>query len=207
MKEFNVQQGTPEWFELRLGVPTASDFDKIMKLNFELRDSEGYRTFLYTKLAEHLTGPLPHWSGSATDQGQFLEPEAVPFFEMETGMDVRKVGFVLADGGKCGCSPDGLIGEDEGLEIKCPGAVNHIRYLIDGTLPTEYAAQVHGSIFVTGRKRWHFMSYHRKLAPLHVIVNRDEAIMAKIGKCIDRFTRDFETALDRLKPHDLHKAA
>src|SRR5687767_10982618 len=158
-----------------------------MKLNFELRDGDGYRTYLYKKLAEHLTGPLPSFGSKATDQGHFLEPEAIPFFEMETGLDAKKVGFVMADDMRCGCSPDALVGEDAGLEIKSPGPVNQVRYLCDGKLPNDYAAQVHGSLYVTGRSEWHFMSYHRKLKPLHVVVKRDESIMEKIGKCLSKF--------------------
>lgn len=203
MKEFNVTQGTPEWHELRLGVPTASEFDALMTPEFALRTGETPKTFLYKKVAEHLTGPLPQWSGNATDQGHFLEPEAVPFFEMETGLDVRKVGFILADGARCGCSPDGLIGDDSGLEIKCPGALNHTRYFCEGALPKAYVAQVHGSMFVTGRTSWHFMSYHRKLPPFHLIVKRDEAVMALISKALTKFYADFDATRDRMTANQL----
>lgn len=195
-----MPQGSPEWLQLRAGIPTASEFDQILKLNFELRDGEMYRTFLYRKLAEWLTGPLPHYGGRMTDQGQFLEPEAIPFFEMETNLDVRKVGFVLADGERCGCSPDGLIGSDAGLEIKSPGPVNHLRYLIEGGLPNAYAAQVHGCLYVTKRKEWHFMSYHRSLPPLHVVVPRDEKVMAKIDASLAKFYEDFDKALKKIEP-------
>lgn len=183
---------------MRLGVPTASEFDRIMKLNFELREGLGYATYLYEKLAEDLTGPLPTYGGKATDQGHFLEPEALAFFEMETGIDTKRVGFVMKDDMRCGCSPDALIGEDSGLELKAPGPVNHIRYVNEKKLPDQYAAQVHGSLFVTGRSEWHFMSYHRKLKPLHVVVKRDEAIMEKIGRCLEKFYADFNETLKQL---------
>lgn len=201
MKVYEFIQGSPEWIQLRLGVPTASEFDRIMNLAFGLREGAGYNTYLYEKLAEDLTGPLPTYGGKATDQGHFLEPEALAFFELETGLDTKRVGFVMHDDMRCGCSPDALIGDDSGLEIKSPGPVNQIRYLSEGKLPDAYAAQVHGSLFVTGRSEWHFMSYHRKLKPLHVVVKRDEAIMEKIGKCLAKFYADFDAALERLTLH------
>lgn len=200
MRIYRCAQGSEEWLELRRGLPTASEFGEFMKLNFELRDSAGYWTYVYRKLAEHLVGPLPAFGGQTTDQGGFLEPEAIPFFEMETDLNTEKVGFILSDDGRCGCSPDALIGEESGLEIKCPFPTKQIQYVCEGTLPNEYAAQVHGSMFVTGRKEWHFMSYHRKLPPLHLVVKRDEAIIEKIGKCLERFYKDFDEALERLRP-------
>jgi len=196
VKIFNdFPQGSPEWLQIRLGVVTASAFDRIMKVNFDVRDGQGYATYLYEKIAETLTGPLPHYGGKATDQGHFLEPEALAFFEMETGIDTKRVGFVLGDDCRCGCSPDALIGEDSGLEIKSPGPVNHIRYLHEGTLPADYAAQVHGSLYVTGRKEWHFMSYHRKLRPFHIVVKRDETIMGRIQKSLAKFYKDFDATI------------
>jgi hypothetical protein len=203
MKVFDFPQGSPEWLQVRCGVPTASEFDNIMKLDFTMKGGEGYKTYLYKKVAEAITGPLPSFGSRDTDRGHFLEPEAVPFFEMETGLDVHTVGFVMSDDGRSGCSPDGLVGEDSGLEIKSPGAVNQVRYLIDGKLPNDYSAQVHGSLYVTGRKEWHFMSYHRKLPKFHLVVKRDEEIMAKIGKCIAAFCADFDAAIEKIEPRKL----
>lgn len=200
MKEFNVTQGTPEWAELRAGVPTASEFGQLLTPELAPRTGETPKTYLFKKLAEYLTGPLPSFGGNATDQGHFLEPEAIARFEFETGIDTRRVGFVMSDDGRCGCSPDGMIGTEAGVEIKSPGPVNAVRYYLDGTLPDIYAAQVHGSMFVTNAKEWHFFSYHRKLPPLHLVIKRDEAVMERIRKCLAKFHADFDAALDRLEP-------
>lgn len=204
MKEFNCAQNSPEWSELRAGVPTASEFGQLLTSEFALRTGEMPKTYLYRKVAEFLTGPLPNYSGSAMDQGHFLEPEAVALFELETGLDTRRVGFVMADGGRCGCSPDALIGPagavTSGVEIKSPGAVNHIRYLLEGKLPDQYAPQVYGSMFVTGVKEWRFMSYHRKLPPLLLTIERDEEIMGKIGAALTRFYTAFDAAVERIEP-------
>lgn len=194
------QQGSLEWFKARLGMPTASEFDQFMTTSFEYRDGKTPETYLYERLAERMTGkPLPGaFSAWSVERGQILEEEARPFFEMETGMDTKAVGFVIGDDDRCGCSPDALVGDNAGLEIKCPFPQTHLKYLDYGRVPPEYVTQVQGSLYVTGRERWHFLSYHRKLPALHVTVERDEEIMKKIGACLNQFYEKFDAALQRL---------
>lgn len=200
MKTFNCQQGSIEWLRLHLGIPTASVFSQIMTSAFKPRDGEMRKTCLYKKLAERLTGkPLPGFSVYATEQGQLLETEAYDFFEFDTGHQLSTIGFILADDERCGCSPDALIGENSGLEIKCPNAETHLRYLDAGKLPADYAAQVHGSMFVTGRQEWHFLSYFRGLKPFHIRVERDEKIIQQIGECLANFHADFDAMLKRFE--------
>lgn len=192
-------QGSLKWLRDHLGRPTASMFDQLMTEDFESRKGKMPETAMYKKLAEKITGsPLPGFSSWNTEQGTILEDEARPFFEIEYDIVTTKVAFVLSDDERSGCSPDALIGDDEGLEIKCPQADTHCRYLDYGQVPRDYIQQVHGSLFVTGRKRWHFLSYYRGLPPLHVIVERDESIMAKIGECLAKFYQTFDAALQRL---------
>ncbi len=90
-------------------------------------------------------------------------------------------------------------GEDEGIEIKCPRPQTHVKYLLQGELPKEYALQVHGSLFVTGCKRWHFLSYCRRFPAFLVSVERDESIMDKLRSAIASFTTDFEAGLAAVK--------
>lgn len=202
MKIHDVPQGDISWFKLRLGIPTASGFGEIMKLDFTPRDSDGFKTYLYARVAERALGtPLPGFGGSwDTEQGTMRESEARPFFEFETGLTTQTVGFITTDDGLAGCSPDALVGEQAGLEIKCPRAETHVKYLMRGEVPPEYSAQVHGSLYVTGRKEWHFLSYHRGLRPLHVVVKRDEAIMEQIGKTLAHFHQKFTEALAKVLP-------
>lgn len=194
------QQWSVSWFNAKLGIPTASEFAEFMTTEFQLRTGKQIETYLYEKLAERITKkPLPNaFSSWSVERGQILEEEARPFFEMQTGMDTRAVGFVIGEDGRCGCSPDALVGDNAGLEIKCPFPQTHLKYLDYGQVPPEYHAQVQGSLFVTGRERWHFMSYHRKLPPLIVTVERDEDTMAKIGACLAKFNERFDAAFQRL---------
>lgn len=199
MKIHPAPQGTPEWMEARAGVVTASEFDSILTPEFKARTGEMPKTYLAKKLAEKwIGGPLPGFNVWATEQGQILEEEAVPFFTLETGLAVERVGLCLTDDGRVGCSPDGLIGEDCGLEVKCPMIETHMKYLLSGIIPKDYAAQVHGSMYVTGRPRWMFLSYCRALPPLIVTIDRDEEIQEKIAEALADFLQALDVGMKRL---------
>ncbi len=202
----NVEQNSLDWLKLHIGIPTASAFDNLVKADFSPRTGEMPRTYLYKKVAELWRGqPLGDFSTFATEQGHIVEEEARPFFELETNQKVRQVGFITNDDKTAGCSPDGLIvdtGADCGLEIKCPAAHTHVKYLLEGKLPAEYAAQVHGSMYVTGYDRWMFMSYRRKFPPLILEVQRDEEIITKIHLAVNKFTEEIEAAREQIAQMD-----
>lgn len=161
-----------------------------------------FRSYLYLKVAEAWREePVIELTTFSIEQGEIVETEARPFYELETNQKVREVGFITTDDGLFGCSPDGLIGENSGLEIKCPSAQMHVKYLVQGTLPKDYAAQVYGSMFVTGFPRWTFLSYRRNFPPLILEVERDEEIMGKIGKALKAFHSQFDTALEKLRSY------
>ncbi len=202
MKIHDCQQGTLEWTKLHFGIPTASGLDNLLTPEFELRKGEMPKTYVYKKVAEKLQGrPLIDLSASSfmLEQGMIIESEARPWFELEYEKKVLQVGFITTDDGRFGCSPDGLIeGEDCGLEIKSPAAHTHVKYLVNGALPKEYAAQVLGSMFVTGFKRWMFVSYRRGFPSLVLEIQRDEKAMAAIANAIDSFHAEFDRAMQRI---------
>lgn len=201
--EHPPKQGSEGWHLLRMGRPTASDFDRLVTPEWKLRTGEMPRTYLTEKLAELYTKWSPEIGSFAMEQGGILEGEAVPFYEFEYDCKVRRVGFVTDDAMSYGCSPDGLIGDDEGIEIKCPQPPAHLKYLLDGVLPKQYAAQVQGCMFVTGRPRWTFLSYCRKLPPLVVRVEADPAAQKAIGEALALFLgvmREAMAKIDDMQP-------
>lgn len=194
-------QQSQEWIEAHCGVATAGSFDALVTPKFELRTGEMPKTYVARKLAEAWCGPLPDFRSGMSwqmEQGTILEGEAIPFAEFEYGWSVERVGFCTTDDGRIGCSPDGLIGEDGGLEIKCPEAQTHVKYLLNGVLPPDYAAQVYGSLYVTGRAWWTFLSYRRHMPPLVIRVNRDDEIMAKLDEALTWFKEKFDEGMVRL---------
>jgi hypothetical protein len=183
-----------------VGIPTASGFDNLLTPKFELRKGEMPKSYLYRKVAEKWRGqPLVGFTGVFdVEQGSILEEEALPFFELETGKKVTRVGFITTDDGRAGCSPDGLL-EVGGLEAKCPAAHTHVKYLLSGALPDEYAAQVFGSMYVTGAPEWTFLSYRRKFPSLILTILRDEQIMERIAQALELFQQAFDNAMERVK--------
>lgn len=203
MKIHIVEQNTLEWMKLHIGIPTAGTLNQMLDTSFNLRTGEMPKTYIHQKLAEKWRGkPLIDLSSSAsfsTEQGFILEDEARPWAAIELELNIDEVGFITTDDGKCGCSPDGIaISKKLGFEIKCPAAHTHVKYLLGDCVPKEYLVQVHSSMYVTGFKKWMFLSYRRGFPQLVVEVKRDEEIIAKIKKAVDQFHQDFDKALNRL---------
>jgi len=199
IKHNQFQQGSLEWMVARAGIPTASEFDNLLSPTWELRKGQMPQTYLNRKLAEWWAGgPISGFNSFDMEQGNILEEEAKPWFTLETGKEIEPVGFCTSDDGSIGASPDGLIGEDCGIEIKCPESPTHIGYLLNGELPKDYLAQVHGSMFVTGRPRWLFMSYRRRHPNLLICIERDEEIQEKIAEALALFLAKFQAGKERL---------
>ncbi len=200
MKQHIIEQGHIDWFKLRVGKVTASELGNLLTPTFELRKGETPKTYVYSKVAEAYQGrPLISTGSWQTEQGNIREDEAIPWLALEKDWKILPGGFIETDDGRAGCSPDGLVqGKDFGIEVKCPEAVNHVRYLSEGVLPNAYMAQVYGSMFVTGFPRWIFVSYRRGFPALVLEIQRNDKAMFAISSAVDLFHRDFDLAMDRI---------
>ena len=200
MKIHDVQQGTPEWLELRLGVPTASELDQLIAPStLQIRKGEMPASYIARKLAERWLGRSVETASSwAMEQGSILESEARPLLSIRLGVEIRTVGFVTTDDGLFGASPDGLLDDGSGVEIKCPLPATHFRYLMSGEVPPDYALQCQGGMYATGAKRWTFMSYCRGAPPLIVEVARDERAQEAIEVAVQWFAEQSATAYARI---------
>jgi hypothetical protein len=199
-------QGSEEWFALRRGRATASNFKKIIT-PAKGEYSKQASAYMRDLLVECFTPDYAKFLGTFwTDRGTEMEPEARKAFEAHTGLTAEQVAFVTADQWKhvVGCSPDSLIKDDSGeyvagLEIKCPSPFTHAEYIEDGVLPDDYKAQVHGGMAVTGLDRWHFFSYFPGLAPFHVVVTRD-AYTDKLTEAITKFVIEYGAYREKMTP-------
>lgn len=203
MKIIDCEQRSTEWFRARCGVVTASEFDALVTPKWKIKEGQGPETYLCQKVAEKLMGwskdelqPLSAW---VVDQGKIVETIAVPWYEFTYDCKVQRVGFCVSDDGRLGCSPDGILPNGEGLEIKSPQPDNAIRYLLAGKVPDDYLAQIHFSMYVTGFKAWNFVSYSRNLPALVLRVARDEAIQLVIEQALDAFYARFDAALAKIR--------
>jgi hypothetical protein len=193
-------QYSPEWWDARCGVPTASEFSRIVtpaKGDYS-KGAEGYIAELIAEQADPHYGEVETYVSAAMRNGTMMEPEARRFYEFERGADVEEVGFCLTDDGRFGCSPDGLVGDDGGLELKSPEHKTHVKYLLSGEVPTEYKPQVHAQLIITGREWCDFMSYARGLPPLLVRVEPDD-YTAKVRAAMDTFWGEYQEALGKIR--------
>lgn len=192
MRINNHIQGTDEWLDSRLGRPTASNFSKLITPTGKRSSSaDGYINDL---IAQKITGEIPEfYKSEAMARGNELEPAAKTTYEFYKEVDVVEVGLCLHDDYECGCSPDGLVGDRGGIEIKCPLPGTHISYLRDGVMPTKYIPQVQGCLWITDREWWDFMSFHPSMEDLIVRVHRDDEYIKKLSAEVIRAVEIIET--------------
>lgn len=198
MITLDIEQGSNEWFQARLGIPTASVFDKIVTTTGA--PSKSAEKLMYKLAGERIIGYAEEgYINEAMQRGIDLEEEARMLFQITTDMEVEKVGICFHDESrKFACSPDGKVGDNEGLEIKCPSLAVHVEYLLNNKLPATYFQQVQGSLFVTGWERYHFFSYYPGMRPFHIVVERDEIWIAKFSKAIKEFCDELEEVYNKL---------
>jgi hypothetical protein len=130
------------------------------------------------------------------EQGNILEERARPLLAAELDREIKEVGFITTDDGRIGCSPDGMM-TDAGCEIKCSQPPQQVAWLIDGVLPPEHAAQVHGGMYVTGLPVWYFFAYS-SLPRLLIRVERDDKIQAVLKEALGSFLEKFDAGWKRL---------
>lgn len=190
-----IEQGSPEWFEQRRGKVTASRIADIMA-----RTKSGYSTsrqnYLMQLLCERLTGKVEEsFKSSAMQRGNDLEPEARNWYQLETGEIVEQISFIdhpnIDD---AGASPDGLVGNEGLIEIKCPNTATHIETLRSKKPSDRYYKQMQWQMACTGRKWCDFVSFDNRLpdnlAYFCVRIDRNEDAIAEIEAEVNKFLEE-----------------
>lgn len=197
----DVEQGSAEWHVLRRGIPTASMFKVLMARS---DDRDGRRTYLHKLAGERLTKePMENFSNSAMEHGKIVEPILLRDYSFMRDCQVRRVGF--GRNGKCGASPDGLVGDDGGVEIK--RAAPHIlipllerHYRKPDYFPPEHYAQCQGNMMVFEREWWDLViGYPGMPRPLIVQTKRDEHFIKELRDAIDVFDLELRRLITKLK--------
>ena len=206
MIALDVEQGSRAWLDARLGLPTASQFHRLITAAKLQPSSQavGYRNQL---LAEWLLGEtLDDDASQFMLRGTALEQGARDFYELRQELDVERVGFVLRDDRRAGCSPDGLVGAVGGLELKCPSPAVHVGYLLDG-MGDAYRAQVQGCLYLCEREWWGWLSYHPTLPPVLVRCYRDEPFIAALTAILNAFCDNLDAMKEELRRRGFAPAA
>ena len=185
MKIYNFEHRTEDWYNIRNGKMTASNAETI------IANGKGLETYIYNLMAEYYSSAeKENYINADMQRGIDLEPEAKIEFQFYTGLDIKEVGcvelneYILA-------SPDGLIGDDGLIEIKCPNDSIYFKLLLSNNIKPEYIAQMQMQMYVTERQYCYFVSYNPNFEKSLYIkkINRDEEMIDKLKKGLERGTQ------------------
>lgn len=200
MKIIDVEQGSPEWFKVKAGIPSASAFDMI--ITSDGKPSKQREKYMYSLAGEKISGVSEDgFKSFAMEKGLEKETEARDYYAMLHDKDtVIKAGFCLSDNGLWGCSPDSFVNDIGGLELKCPLIHTHVAYLLHkDKFISDYFQQVQGSLFVTGYKWWDLMSYYPGLKPLIIKVEPDKKFLKALEVELTLFCEELEEITKKIK--------
>lgn len=204
-----IEQGSPEWFAQRLGKVTASRVADVIA-----KTKTGYSTsrenYMAQLVCERMTGVVVEsYTNAAMAHGTETEPLARAAYEALKDVLVDEVAFInhptIANSG---ASPDGMIGEDGLLEIKCPNTATHLETLRTKKVPTKYNTQMQWQMASTGRKWCDFVSFDNRL-PEHLQlfvarVKRDEAYIAELEQEVSKFIKELDATVEYFKKENFN---
>lgn len=194
-------QGDEQWLAERAGKVSASNFSKIFTSTGAKTNGETRKSYLYQVAGERISKtPEETFKSEWMIRGNELEADARFSFEQSTGLFVAQTGMVLLDEREeISCSPDGLIEENSGLELKCPKISTHIGYIESNKLPSAYKQQVMGCMWICRRDTWHFMSYHPSIKPFLFVAERDEKYLKLLEEAVEEFNAEVNELVARLQ--------
>ncbi len=199
-----IDQQSPEWLHARCGCVTASRVKDVIAKLKSGKESASRASYKMELLAETITGSAAeHYVSAPMMHGIETEPLARNMYEIERGIEIERVGFVLHPTIKrSGASPDGLIGDDGILEIKCPQTTTHLGYFMEGIMPEEYVPQVQWQLACTGRKWCDFVSYDPRLPAdfgLFIVrFERNEEAICQMEAEVKQFRAELDAMAEKL---------
>jgi hypothetical protein len=201
-----VEQRTPEWYAARCGRLTASRAGDMMAKLKGRGEAAARRDLRLQLVCERLTGQSQDdaFISKEMQRGTDLEGEARLAYEAQTGNLVRAVGFLSHNELLAGGSPDGVIGDFEGLvELKVPKSATHLRYLRARTLPVEHSAQIVALLWLSGANYCDFFSFDPRfpssLRTFLVRVQRDEAALKSYELLVRMFLAEVERECEEVR--------
>lgn len=195
----NCEQGSEQWFKEKLGKPSASNISKIITNSG--KPSTQRTGYLYTLAGEILTGRQEEgYKNANMELGNERESESRSYYELTHNVEVTQVGVIYKDEQKKFlCSPDGIIGNDYGLELKNVLPKTQVEYLLDNCIPGNYFGQCQMSLYITGFKFWQFLSYVPGMRPLLIKVEPDKVYQKALAVELELFTEALEELVNKIK--------
>lgn len=199
MKIIDCEQGSDAWIEARLGIPTASCFDQIItpkKGEYSASAPKYAYKLIAEKLLRRQTDSLENLEW--VEHGKMTESDAVNRYEFDYGVVAKKVGFITNNEGTIGASPDRILPNNIGMEVKCPAPWTHIAYML-GDLGDKYKTQVQGQNYVGEFDSSVFWSYNAEFQPYRLETPRDEPFIKLLAGCLDRFNNEMADMIERIR--------
>ncbi|WP_074380606.1 lambda exonuclease family protein [Bartonella doshiae] len=202
-----MEQRTAEWFQARLGKVTASNVYNIISKTAKGLPTSKYEDYKIKLMTERLTGETSQsYTTSAMQWGIEHEDDALKEYAFIYDTEVTRCGFIQHPTMEmAGASPDGFVGEDGLVEIKCPQSANHLRFFMDGNIKPEYIAQIQFQMACTGRKWCHFISYNpnfvgrsTRLRMKIKRILRDEKHIEEINKAVETFLAEIDQDMKQI---------
>ena len=189
----DVAQYSEEYDRLRLGIPTSSNFHKI--ITPQGKPSKQWREYACVLIAERiLQQKIEFYNSPAMERGLIVEAEAADWYEFDQDVTTQRVGFITDDDHTVGCSPDRLVGGDGLLEIKAPLPHTQVEYWISGEISERFRPQLQGQLYVSQRSWVDIVCWHEVLPKLVMRVEPDK----KFIEALDRELRIFNYFIDRV---------
>jgi hypothetical protein len=194
----DVAQYSEEHDRLRLGIPTSSNFHKI--ITPQGKPSKQWREYACVLIAERiLHTKLEFYNSPAMERGLIVETEAADWYEFDRDVSAERVGFITDDMHTMGCSPDRLVGDDGLLEIKAPLPHTQVEYWISGELSERFRPQLQGQLYISQRRWVDILCWHDVLPKLVVRVEPDDTFIAVLDRELQIFNYFIERVMEKIR--------
>jgi hypothetical protein len=194
----DVAQYSEEHDRLRLGIPTSSNFHKI--ITPQGKPSKQWREYACVLIAERiLHTKLEFYNSPAMERGLIVEAEAADWYEFDRDVSAERVGFITDDMHTMGCSPDRLVGDDGLLEIKAPLPHTQVEYWISGEISQRFRPQLQGQLYISQRSWVDILCWHDVLPKLVVRVEPDEKFIAVLDRELQIFNYFTERVMEKIR--------
>ena len=207
MKIHNMPQGSQEWLDIRCGKWTASNFHSMLFGNNGKNNKTSItkQNMLFEKAAERITGTLSDnmkFTNHHIERGHELESEARAMYELETNSIVEEIGFVELNS-YIGSSPDGFIGKDGIIEIKCPDHKGFLERCLNEKVTPVYQTQIQFNLYICQRQWCDYILYNPNFRrSLHIKrIERDEDYIQRIKECLDVYNKEVDHIISEYNDH------
>jgi hypothetical protein len=198
-----VAQYSEEYDRLKIGIPTSSNFYKI--ITPQGKPSKQWRDYACVLIAERiLQQRVEFYTSPAMERGLIVEAEAADWYEFDQDATTQRVGFITDDEHTMGCSPDRLVGEDGLLEIKAPLPHTQVEYWISGELNERFRPQLQGQLYISQRCWVDIVCWHDVLPKLVMRVDPDEKFIKTLDRELQIFNFFIESVMEKIRTtHEL----